>query len=234
MAAPRLCSIPDCGKTHKAKGFCGPHYELNRKAGTPFGLKSLKSAPQKCSVNGCERTEVTLGLCNRHYKRQWRYGDPSAGSSLRAPAGEPLRWLIANVSHIGEDCLPWPFACDDTGYGVVMVPEKTGAHREMCRRAHGEPPTPEHEAAHSCCNPPCVNQDHLRWATPTENSNDRLQHGTMIRGADSHNAKLTEDDVRRIRSLRGKLPQQEIAEMFGVHQATVSHIQIGTSWGWLT
>lgn len=30
MAKSRLCSIPGCGKPHRAKGMCNPHYEIRR------------------------------------------------------------------------------------------------------------------------------------------------------------------------------------------------------------
>ena len=44
------------------------------------------------------------------------------------------------------------------------------------------------------------------------------------------NARLTADQVREIRSLRGVLAQGEIARRFGVAQGTISDIQIGKSW----
>lgn len=35
MATPRICSIPDCGKTAKARGWCEAHYLRWRKHGDP-------------------------------------------------------------------------------------------------------------------------------------------------------------------------------------------------------
>lgn len=36
MANPCLCSIPDCGKTAKARGWCDMHYWRNRTYGNPL------------------------------------------------------------------------------------------------------------------------------------------------------------------------------------------------------
>jgi hypothetical protein len=44
--------------------------------------------------------------------------------------------------------------------------------RFVCTLAHGEPPTPTHQAAHECGNGHhnCINPKHLKWRTPLENS----------------------------------------------------------------
>jgi hypothetical protein len=54
------------------------------------------------------------------------------------------------------------------------------AHRLMCQLAHGDPPTPDHIAAHSCGrgHEGCVNPNHLSWKTYSENELDKRVHGT--------------------------------------------------------
>ncbi len=44
MATPRLCSIPDCGKKHKAHGFCVLHFVRWKKTGDP--LKARRYPPR--------------------------------------------------------------------------------------------------------------------------------------------------------------------------------------------
>ena len=50
--------------------------------------------------------------------------------------------------------------------------------RVVCEEAHGPPPSPKHEAAHNtpngCVGGLCVNGNHLRWATKSENQLDVL------------------------------------------------------------
>lgn len=67
--------------------------------------------------------------------------------------------------------------------------------RLMCEEAHGPPSTPKHHAAHDtpngCIGSLCVNGEHLRWATASENQFDvpvevrrtRVVHDAVNRGA---------------------------------------------------
>ncbi len=135
---------------------------------------------------------------------------------------------ILAYEHLNEDwCINWPYGTNSSGYGKANYPgfKTTRAHRIICELWHGPPPSPKHEAAHSCGRRICVNPLHLRWATPAQNCADKIEHGTNSR-------KLTESDVRAIRNLRGVQTQQKLGEMFGVDQATISEIQTGRIWSW--
>ncbi len=45
MADSRICSVPNCGKVHRAKGFCSPHYSRWKAHGDPLcGGTSLGEA----------------------------------------------------------------------------------------------------------------------------------------------------------------------------------------------
>jgi len=70
----------------------------------------------------------------------------------------------------------------------------------------------------------------LRWGTRVENMADKIRHGTMARLFGEHNpqAKLCEDDVRKIRAMKGTL--QEVADQFGIHFGTVSQIKNRKRW----
>jgi hypothetical protein len=105
-----------------------------------------------------------------------------------------------------------------------------------CEEENGPPPTPDHEAAHSCGNGHlgCVARKHLRWKTHAENVAEAVEHGTVQRGTERWNAKLTEDDVRSIRAMIGRRTQKSIAKQFGISRELVSSIKRKHSWGWLT
>lgn len=45
MANSRLCSIPDCGKKHYAKGVCHAHYQRRNKYGDPLGGGTSRGEP---------------------------------------------------------------------------------------------------------------------------------------------------------------------------------------------
>lgn len=193
-----------------------------------------------CSVEGCARNahssaKGASGLCRAHYHRLYRYGSPTGG---RTALGEPLQWLISHIGNSSDECINWPFSKLANGYGVVQVDGvRVLAHREMCRRAHGEAPTEHHEAAHSCGKGHlgCVNKSHLRWATHAENMSEIIVHGTHTRGERQPMHKLTRDEVIEIRSryARGNVSQALLAKSFGVCQTQIGRILRGERWAWL-
>lgn len=69
----------------------------------------------------------------------------------------------------------------------------------------------------------------LRYDTIRNNHADKKQHGTYLYGEKHHLAKLTEDDVRRIRLRRGER-LQDIADDFGVSRSLVSLIHLRKAW----
>ena len=136
----------------------------------------------------------------------------------------------------GDECLIWPYVRGGAGYYGQLRRDgrMQHVHRLACEAIYGPPPTSKHEAAHNCGKgrTGCVNPRHVRWATPAENHADMAVHGTIAYGGRNCAAKLTESDVLKIRSLRGKMFQREIAERFGVSSEHISRIQSGERWGW--
>ncbi len=63
-----------------------------------------------------------------------------------------------------------------------------------------------------------------RWGTSAENTNDQRKHGTLIGGERHGMAKLSNEQVERIRSLKGTVTQRAIANRFGISQGHVSDI----------
>lgn len=190
--------------------------------------------PRLCSIPDCGKPVRSIGLCCSHYFFLRRRGDALA-PRRKTVNGARAAWIKDHVNYQGDDCISWPFCHDRKGYarysanGLSMT-----ASRYMCIQAHGEPPE-GYEAAHSCGNGNggCLNPRHLRWATRSENHMDKIGHGTATRGSQQVTSKLTEDDVREIRRLRGEMSSKAIAAIFNVHPGTIDHIFYGESWGWL-
>lgn len=231
------CSVEGCKanahwRARGSRGWCSAHYIRWRKYGHPMlGGKPRERLPDHCSIEGCRNKPKAGGLCNAHYLRSIRHGDPLGGGT---PHGDRLKWLQKHAGYQADDCLIWPFAIADTGYGAMIVDGIShNAHRVMCSIAHGEQSASDYDAAHSCRNRACCNPRHLRWASRSENLMDKVRDGTDNRGEKNHKAKLTEDDVRAIRSLRGQESQREIARRFGIDQSTVCYIQTRRDWNWL-
>src|SRR5690242_5616667 len=130
------------------------------------------AAPRICSVDGCNKAAWRRGWCGAHYARFRRHGDPLGGGT---GWGIPLQWLKEQIAAAGTDCIFWTFADNTGGRGVLRYNGRNiEAHRLVCILVHGEPPTPEHEAAHSCGNGHlgCINPNHLRWDTRVGNFAD--------------------------------------------------------------
>lgn len=146
-----------------------------------------------------------------------------------APKNSSEAFLRAHGGHTGDDCVIWPYCCNAAGYGLAVVNgEQSLASRWMCILAHGEPPTPDHEAAHSCGNPPCINRTHLQWKTPVENQADREVHGTTNKGERNGKTSLTAADIRTIRAAPPDLAA--LVDRFGVSKGCISKIRSGQRW----
>lgn len=194
----------------------------------------MSAAKASCSVPECQNKAISRTFCSKHWQRWSRHGNPTAG---RVERGSVINWIMNVAVHFeGDECLPWPFAKCDTGYGSLRFEGKAyPAHRFICKMAHGDKPEHKDVAAHSCGGGHlgCVNPKHLRWATYQENQADRVLHGTTIRGSLHKSAKLDEHDVRRIRSLKGVSKVQALADEYSVCASHISAIQAGKEWGWL-
>lgn len=196
MATSRICSIPDCGKPHRGKGWC-----------------------------------------DRHLARWKAHGDPLGG---RATAfGEAQRFFREKVlTYDGDECLIWPFSKTAHGYGWMrnpIVSRMVVVSRMVCEHANGPAPVRGLDAAHSCGkgHEGCVAKRHLSWKTHAANGSDMIAHGSSPRGERHGQVKITEEQAREIRGLRGLSGQKEIAARFNISIATVSMIQRGRRWAWL-
>jgi len=202
-----------------------------------MGGKRLPGIMPTCEMEGCtarvwQRSKGRF-LCGTHAVRLRRYGDPGL---THERFRRKVSWVERNSSYSGQDCLKWPFGVSSHDRGTVSLNGKSmSAPRAMCLLAHGDPPTPRHHAAHSCGNGHlgCMNPQHISWKTPKENEADKSGHGTLRRGSAINTSKLSEDDVRAIRSMIGKVRGAEIARAWGITPTMVSNIKNRKAWAWL-
>jgi hypothetical protein len=194
---------------------------------------SSQTQAKRCSVQECQNTFYGKGFCKKHYERVRQHGDPLVVKTK--PGQHAYRYLVdVAIPYKGDDCLIWPY-CRVDGYARIGPSKEcktTYVSRRICEEVHGAPPTPKHEAAHSCGNGNggCVTPGHLSWKTAKANQSDRVTHGTANRGENNAKAKLTEDQVREIRALKGAETHLRIAARFGVSKVAVTNIMAGTTW----
>ena len=130
---------------------------------------------------------------------------------------------------IGDDCWEWQAGKSANGYGAFRLHGKTvGAHQASFWHFYGEPAEGEF-VCHSCDNPICVNPTHLRGDSPKSNTADAVARGRLPRGSAHGNARLTEGQVKEIRS-RSAEPQEDLAMEYGVSRQQINRIINGKRW----
>lgn len=135
-----------------------------------------------------------------------------------------------------DSCWLWTGWGNADGYGRFdLGNSKVLAHR-LALILSGSPPEGERQfALHGdCSNRRCCNPRHLRWGTKLENSQDRDRLGRRkaLRGEAHKMVKLTEDQVRYIRT--SPLSQYALARELGVTQPAIGMIRRGINWKHLT
>ena len=142
------------------------------------------------------------------------------------------RLLRLTIPEPNSGCLLWTASVrGEDGYGVVKVNGKTeSTHRVSYRVFKGEVPE-GFLVMHKCDTPCCVNPDHLVLGTPKDNSRDMVRKNRNFApsGEDHANAKLSLEDVKKIRSIEG-LTYKDIGKMFNVSKSQVSMIRSYKKW----
>lgn len=130
-------------------------------------------------------------------------------------------------------CWLWTGWKLNTGYGETSLRQrKITVHRLSYIWAYGEIPKGK-LIMHTCDTPLCVRPDHLRVGTDATNHADMVSKMRHTWGAKNKHAKLTEDQVREIRTLRGQLTHREIAARYGVSQPTINALLVGRTWRYI-
>lgn len=141
-------------------------------------------------------------------------------------------------SHVdkGDGCWEWTAARHRAGYGAFGLDRAhmTYAHRYSWELHFGAIPEGLF-VCHTCDNPPCVRPDHLFLGTIADNTADMMAKGRRVQGRTyvgeaNHNAKLTEAQVREIRSLFGTLPSATLGARYGVSGGLIRQIGRREAW----
>lgn len=151
-------------------------------------------------------------------------------------AGFPKHY-VSNVGHVISTKTPelrcLKYYIDLDGYKRATIRNADGrlikksVHRIVLESFVGPPPRGM-QARHLNGIPHDARIDNLVWCTAHENAADKIRHGTHQVGIKGPSAKLTEDQVRDIRS--SVESGRSIARRFQVHSATIYAIRSGRNW----
>jgi len=123
---------------------------------------------------------------------------------------------------------------DKDGYErVVLV--SAGERREwrvhaLVLRAFVGPKPVDMESCHNDGNKSNNALSNLRYDTQSGNYADRHKHGTASTGVSNGRCKLTEQEVRRIRAMRGVVSTVELGKKYRIVSSVVSAIQRREIW----
>jgi hypothetical protein len=157
----------------------------------------------------------------------------SSKSSMLTPEERERFWKKVDVRG-PDECWLWTAGCIPSGYGSFHLRGRTCyPHRIAWVEANG--PVPDGlEVMHSCDVRHCVNPGHLSVGTGAENIRQMIERGRQVtlRGDAHGSSKITEEQVRAIRTARG-LTQSELAREFEISQGHVSDIIRRKKWAHL-
>lgn len=210
-----------------------PHMKPTR-SGNESGADSLAA---RCPCGNPSRAKKG-GLCNACRQRATRERQGVTHKrSGRVPPPRDLARFISKVGPVDPEtgCQEWTGGRVNGKYGRFTedyVPQE--AHRLAYAIEYGEVPEGMW-VLHSCDNPPCCNPAHLRLGGNTENVADRVARGRGLVGQDHPMARLTEQDVLKIRAaVAAGEDARAVATKYGLQgRSSVYLVLSGRTWGHL-
>jgi HNH endonuclease len=142
------------------------------------------------------------------------------------------KFLAKVCPDAASGCWLWRGLVRPDGYGATRFEgREQGAHRVAWQLFRGEI-AKGIVVCHKCDVRACVNPEHLFLGTAAENVQDMAQKGRSPRGEKHGSAKLTAEQVSRIKTMlaEDRLYMSEIAREFGVSQTTIGAIKRGKTW----
>lgn len=189
MQSTQKCSVEDCNRASRARGWCEMHYARWKNRGTTELTTRAPKLPGECSITDCGGTVLARGWCNRHYTRWYETGSTSLGirTRERGPTAsiEERFWAKVNKSggtpyltdelsgSVSGQCWAWLSSKSTLGYGSIWdnsVKKNRMAHQIAWEIATGKPFPSGMVVDHLCRNPSCVNPEHLEPVTVAENT----------------------------------------------------------------
>jgi hypothetical protein len=144
----------------------------------------------------------------------------------------------------GHGCSPGPRKVTKEKSGYLCVGLYDGTGKSTTLRIHtlvanafiGPRPSDQHEVAHRDGNRANNYRRNLRWATRAENMEDAARHGTIRRGENHSEAKLTDVIVKECRRMfaNGDKTIADLANKYGISRRTMRDAICGEGWRHIT
>ena len=179
------------------------------------------ASPQGSNMKAYELAKAEVGTV------EWKNGDNP----------KVVARVLARCVQRDSGCLIWQGNKNrPNGYGRLRLSGKMVlAHRAVWSALNGTIPAGG-EICHSCDTPLCCNPAHLFLGNHATNMRDMAAKGRagVHLGVENVNAKLRPEDIVEMRRMAESQTQRDIAELFGVNQATVWSVLSGKTWSHVT
>lgn len=158
---------------------------------------------------------------------------------------ELVTWFYAQKNVTASGCWEWTGVLNG-GYGHLSIHGKRILAHRLSLQYHLKREIPSSlEVRHLCNNPRCINPEHLKEGTHSENMNDMVVSNRQAKGktlsdklvgiphpktAGSRNgrAKISEEDAIHIRN--SKESYNSLSRQYGISKTQVKRIKNNESW----
>lgn len=201
-----MCSVKDCLKEEKIRGYCSEHYQKFRRSKE---FSRAYNGRNKCKIGDCRKVAFGHGYCSKHYYKFIKYGDALRGISYKKYE-EHGKWETTEYRtyagmlnrYYDPGSKNYPRFCDEWQNSFKKFLEYMGTK-----------PFPKAQIDR-------INNDgdyepgNCRWTTNLVNSRNR------------HNSVLSLGKAEQIKDLLSKdLTSNEIANIVGVKSHNVNDIK---------
>lgn len=153
-------------------------------------------------------------------------GRDSISGRFTSEINERARFWAHVPSTPSVGCWEWVGVLLSSGYGQFKADGRRVSAHKYAFELHRGPVPLGLFVCHTCDNPACVRVSHLFAGTPKENLRDASDKGRMRHGERHPASKISEDDVKLIRSrfVPRKYSQRRLAREFNLAQSTIGSI----------